>query len=122
MRHPAAGRRFFRLIRTSPPSADDFVAQGQRPGYVVRRAVDPALREAIMHGVSVFDTMEAARAQNAVFAARPGGSPFRYIATLEVPGSSLITCDDAFGNAHHWDLYGAPEDLLATVAPPDIEL
>lgn len=75
-----------------------------------------------MHGVSVFDSVDAARAQNEVFASRSSGSPFRYIAALNIPDSSLIVCDDAFGNAHHWDLYGAPPDLLATVASPDIEL
>ena len=75
-----------------------------------------------MHGVSVFDTVRAARTQNALFAERPSGSPFGFIATLEVPPGSGIECDDAFGNEHHWDLYGSKVELLACVTPPDIEL
>ena len=75
-----------------------------------------------MHGVWVFDSERAARAQNAVFEARASGSHFRFIATLNIPDKSAIECDDAFGNEHHWDLYGMPAQLLACVAPPDIEL
>lgn len=67
--------RFYRLTTTSPPTEQDFVPQGQRPGYRIRRHIDPKLLEAIMHGVSVFDTERAARAQNEVFLRRPGGSP-----------------------------------------------
>ena len=75
-----------------------------------------------MHGVSVFDTERAARAQNDVFDARPSGSAFGFIATLDVPDDSAIECDDAFGNEHHWDLFGTPAELLACVTPPDTEL
>ena len=75
-----------------------------------------------MHGVSVFDTERAARAQNDVFDARPSGSAVGFIATLDVPDDSAIECDDAFGNEHHWDLFGTPADLLACVTPPDTEL
>lgn len=75
-----------------------------------------------MNGVSVFDGEREARAQNDVFEARPTGSPFGFIATLDIPGSSAIECDDAFGNEHHWDLYGTPAELLASVTAPDIEL
>ena len=52
----------------------------------------------------------------------PTGSPFGFIATLDIPGNSAIECDDAFGNEHHWDLYGTPAELLASVTAPDIEL
>lgn len=75
-----------------------------------------------MNGVSVFDGEREARAQNDVFEARPTGSPFGFIATLDIPGNSAIECDDAFGNEHHWDLYGRPAELLASVTAPDIEL
>ena len=122
MRRNAAGRRFYRLTRGSPPTENDFIPQGQRPGYRIRAMADPTLREAIMHGVSVFDTVRAARAQNDVFASRPNGSPFGFIATLDVPHGTEIECDDAFGNDHHWDLYGTPVELLACVTPSDIEL
>lgn len=75
-----------------------------------------------MNGVSVFDGEREARAQNDVFEARPTGSPFGFIATLDIPGNSAIECDDAFGNQHHWDLYGTATELLACVTPTDIEL
>jgi hypothetical protein len=122
MRRSAAGRRFYRLTRTSPPTEDDFVPQGQRPGYQIRAAIDPVLREAIMHGVSAFDADHAARTQNDVFEARLSGSPFGFIAVLDIPDHSAIDCDDAFGNKHHWDLYGTPAELLACVTPSDTEL
>jgi hypothetical protein len=122
MRRSAAGRRFYRLTRTSPPTEDDFVPQGQRPGYQIRAAIDPALREAIMRGVSVFDAERAARAQNDLFGARPSGSTFGFIATLAIAAESAIECDDAFRNEHHWDLYGTPAQLLACVTPSDTEL
>lgn len=75
-----------------------------------------------MHGVSVFDAEPAARAQNEKFAVRATGSPFMYIAALNVPADSSMTCDDAFGNKHHWDLFGTPAEILACVTPPDVEL
>lgn len=75
-----------------------------------------------MYGVSVFDAERAARAQNDVFGARPSGSPFAFIATLTIADDRVIECDDAFGNEHHWDLYGTPANLLACVTPPDTEL
>ena len=75
-----------------------------------------------MNGVSVFEGEREARAQNDVFEARPTGSPFGFITTLDIPGNSAIECDDAFGNEHHWDLYGTPAELLASVTAPDIEL
>lgn len=69
-----------------------------------------------MDGVSVFDAEQTARAQDAVFATRTSGSPFRFIATLHIPQDSSVECDDAFGNKHHWDLYASPPELLACVA------
>lgn len=122
MRRPAAGMRFYRLTTSSPPTEQDFVPQGQRSGYRIRRGIDPKLFEAIMYGVSVFDTEHAARAQDRVFARRPDGSPFTYVATLDIPPGSMMSCDDAFGNANHWDLYGEPAELLRCVTPPDLEL
>lgn len=122
MHRPAAGMRFYRLTTASPPTEQDFLPQGQRPGYRVRGDIDPKLAEAIMHGVSVFDTERAARAQNEVFSRRRGGSPFGYIATLDIPVDSLISCDDAFGNVHHWDLFGKPSQILRCVTQPDLEL
>lgn len=65
-----------------------------------------------MHGVSVFDAEAAARAQNDKFAVRTTGSPFTHIAALHVPAESSIACDDAFGNRHHWDLFGTPAEIL----------
>lgn len=122
MRRPAAGRRFYRLTRTSPPTEQDFVPQGQQPGYRIRPGIDPNLLEAIMHGVSVFDAEPAARAQNDKFAMRATGSPFTYIAALNIPADSPIACDGAFGNKNHWDLFGTPAEILACVTPPDFEL
>ena len=75
-----------------------------------------------MHGVSVFDAIAVARAQNDVFAERRFRSPFRYIATLTITMDAAIECDDSFGNQHHWDLYGTATELLACVTAPDIEL
>ena len=122
MRRPAAGLRFYRLTATSPPTEQDFVPQGQRPGYRIRRQIEPKLLEAIMHGLSVFDAERGARAQNDVFTKRPGGSPFRFVTTLDVPADSSITCDDAFGSDHHWDLYGTAADIMRCVTAPDREL
>jgi len=122
MRRSATGRRFYRLTQRSPPTEQDFVPQGQRPGYRIRPDIDSRLLEAIMHGVSVFDTEQAARAQNDKFAVRAAGSPFTFIAALNVPADSSITCDDTFGNVHHWDLYGPPAELLACMTPPDVGL
>lgn len=96
--------------------------QGQRFGYQIRPDIDPKLLEAIMHAVSVFDTELAARAQNDKFAVRATGSPFTYVAALNVPADSSIACDDAFGNKHDWNLFGKPAEILACVTPPDFEL
>lgn len=119
---PAAGRRFYRLVRDEPAVRDDFVPQGQVPGYRPPSRASASLARAIMHGVSVFDTEVAAREQNAIFATRRGGSPFRFVGVLDIPDDSPILCDDEFGNDHHWDLYATPDELLRYVTPPLLPL
>lgn len=118
----AAGRRFYRLVRDDPAVRDDFVPQGQVPGYRPPRRASPNLMRAIMHGVSVFDTELAARDQNVIFAKRRSGSPFRFIGGLDIPDDSPVVCDDEFGNDHHWDLYATADELLRYVTPPLIPL
>lgn len=122
MRTTAAGRTFYRLVRTYPPTEADFVPQGRMPGYRIRPGVAPRLLESIMNGVSVFDSVESARAQNDVFRKRRGGSLYEYVAILDVPPDSDILCDDEFGNEHHWDLYSTPGALLACMTGDRIPL
>lgn len=74
-----------------------------------------------MEGLSVYDRLEAAIAQNDVF--RNRGRSFLAVATLDIPVDSTIVCDDSFGNQHHSDLYGATSDqFLKLVTPPDHRL
>ncbi len=122
MRRSAAGRRFYRLVRSSPPTTEDFVPQGRVPGYRTRPGMAGSLLDSVMNGISVYDEVEAARDQHEMFRRRPKGSPLTHISTLDVPASSPISCDDEFGNDHHWDLFGSRSDLLACVTPPDLPL
>lgn len=118
----AAGHHFYRLLRNNPAEPSDFVPQGRVPGYQPPQRASTRLMRAIMDGVSVYDTEQAAREQNSIFGRRAGGSPFRFIGILEIRDGSSITRDDEFGNEHHWDLYATPDELLSCVTPPLIPL
>lgn len=75
-----------------------------------------------MNGVSAFDMVEAAIAQDHIFRRRRDGSPYRYVAVLDIPEATAVECDDELGNQHHWDLYATPEDLVACVTNDVIPL
>jgi len=116
MSPPPWPQRLYRIVRTDPPSRDDFlsnwvvrerdIAAGRRPRSV------PADGEALhmWSGISTYDSVAAAREQARRY--RLGG----FIATLEIPPGIGIRVEQTSRRADHYTLWGEPGTLLATVA------
>jgi hypothetical protein len=123
MDQQAAGRRFWRLLRYTPPDLGQFVPQGQRAGYQVRtKNATAAYLRSVHHGISVYDSEAGAREKHEAFKRTPRGSPFSHLAVLDIPADSTIVCNDDIGGPGHWDLYSTPDELLSLVTPPTLPL
>lgn len=118
---PAAGRRFFRLVRNDPAGESDFYSQ-EKVGRKPRPNLTPIQLHAFRDGVSVDDSEAGARARATRFRANPNAPTYPFVAIIDVPAGSPITCDDAIGPPGHWTLYGSPNEQLACVTEPIIVL
>ena len=104
----AGFRLFYRIVRTNPPTIEDFTsnsAKGKQP-----RRPDPEVLR-LWEGLSAYSTVEQAQITARLFP-RLG----RYIAVLRVPEHGAVrfeqTRDPAEG---HFTLWSEPADLLAVV-------
>jgi hypothetical protein len=100
-----AFRVFHRIVRTDPPTLDDFVsnqAKGKPPPD------DPALR-AVWDGISVYSTLAQARRKR-----RASPALGAYIAMLRVPEGGAVRYERTLGEGHH-TLRGDPSDILGLV-------
>jgi hypothetical protein len=100
-------RRFYRIVRHSPPRRTDFeshISQGRYP----RGDASPAVRRSF-EGVSVFTTEARARERARK---RNLGS---YIAVLEIPEGSRIHSEQSGGDTQHFDLFSTPDELIDCV-------
>ena len=99
-------RVFYRVVRTNPPTRDDFksyLALGKLPGP------NPTPRRLrAWAGVSVYDTEAVARAKASDYDLGP------YVAELHIPEEAPIQAEGP-GQSGHYNLYGEPEDLLRFV-------
>lgn len=106
-------RRLFRIVNENPPGDTDFktyAEMGQRPFRD-----DPALLR-LMNGLSVMDTLEAARSKGK-------GKPWKsrgYIAELLLPDDPKVTIEQTTKNVHHFTVWGDEEiirDSIVSVVP-----
>jgi hypothetical protein len=100
-------RVFYRLVRTDPPTVQDFMsneALGRKP----KRPLS-AFDRRCWRGVSHHDTREQA-------ASAGGHSPWlgAFIATVVVAPGAPIEYEQTY-RPGHWTLWGGPTDLLALV-------
>lgn len=120
-RYAVTGRTFYRLVRTTPPTADDWLPQAKLPGRWAKPASHP-LAEHWNEGISVWDTVDAARRQNAVIARRKNGSPFRFIARLDFGAYPKVECDDTIRTPNHWTLFGPTAEIEAAVTSSNTQV
>ena len=98
---------FYRIVRTDPPTETDFLshkALGRR-----LRHDTPEYRRS-WEGISVYDTLEAARENRARFPRLSG-----FIAELEIAEGGPIAYAKTLTDPNHYDVWGAPAALLQMV-------
>ena len=100
-------RRFYRIVKTDPPTRADFLSHEAR-GIRPRRPLNPRDRDR-WRGVSHFDTPELARAT-----ARAAPHLGAFIAELHIPQGAPIRIEQT-GRAGHYDIWADPAFLLASV-------
>jgi hypothetical protein len=99
--------RFFRIVRSDPPTRDDFLsneAKGKRA-----RGNDPEVLR-LWSGISVYDSPRRARATARIF-------PYLgiSIAELSVPDDGSIVWERTTAGPGHYTLWGDPDRLLSCV-------
>lgn len=98
---------FYRIIKEPQPTAADFLSHRSR-GIPLQRDT-PVMRRS-WEGVSVYDTIAAARAIVARFP-RIGG----FIAELDIRNGGPVLFEQTGDDPNHYDLWGEPDDVLAAV-------
>ena len=102
---------FYRIIKTERATLWDFQSAQER-GQQFRRPLDPETLR-ISFGVSVYDSLEAARA-NARLRPHLG----THIVPLEIVEGGSIRVEQTTRKQHLHTLFGAAEDLLRLAGPP----
>jgi hypothetical protein len=97
----------YRIAKTNPPAESDFHSYRAMGRRLIRDT--PELRRS-REGVSVYDTIEAARA-TAMQYPRIGS----FIAELEISEHSDVRFGQTLDDRHHFDLWGEPADRVAAV-------
>jgi hypothetical protein len=99
--------RFYRVVRSDPPTLDDFMSYKAKGIPLARPDPEVAL---LWDGVSVNSTETQARNRAKV-------QPYlgAYIAELEISEGDPITFRRTGVSRGHYTLWGAPSDLLARV-------
>lgn len=98
-------RVFYRIVRTDPPTLDDFISNFARG----RPLPDDPEDIRLWDGLSVYSTAAQARRQR-----RRSPILGRYIAVLRVPLDGTVRIERTRGEGHH-TLWGDPDALLSLV-------
>ena len=99
-------RLLHRIVRTNPPTRDDFVsnaAKGLPPP-------DDSERRAVWGGLSVYSTEAQARRKRRVSPMLGG-----FIAVLRVPIDGSVRVERTLGGDGHHTVWGESDELLALV-------
>lgn len=108
MAHGIDGRTFFRIVKTDPPTVDDFLSAEAR-GMIPPVELSDDLRR-LWDGISVYATAAQARRK-----ARQSPILGRYIVELRLwPDTGLRVERTARGPGHH-TIWGQPGDIQACV-------
>ncbi len=99
---------FYRIVRTNPPTIEDFLPQG-RLGKRPRPGADEAFLDSWFNAISVFD-----RWDGAIDTARKFPGIGRFAAHLLLPEDAPVETQKT-GGPGHYDLRGKPEVFLAYV-------
>ncbi len=103
----------FYRIATGFPRPDDDYRTAREKGRQLRRPLSPDLQVAYDHGVSAFDTAEAAIAQAVLARGRLGVMIVRY----DILRGIGIRWEQTSINPNHFTLYGDSAELPRCLAP-----
>ena len=107
-------RTFFRIVRQNPPALDDFM-----PHKALGRPLrEPTMEREWSEGVSVYDSLDYALARVRVARFRLG----RFVVAIALPDDDAVTVARTGNDPRHYTPYGRPEDMLALVVGPAIEV
>ena len=101
-------RTFFRIVRTAPPTINDFIS-AEAKGRMIAPSIPYELHR-LWDGLSVYAT-----AQQAARKARRSPSIGRYVAELHIPEDGAIRFERTTREPGHHTLWGEPEVLLRCV-------
>ena len=107
-RSDAPVRVLYRIVKTNPPTLDDFTSNAAR-GKLLRNPTPELLDR--WSGLSAYDGEELAR-RRALWAIHQGRSLGQFIAILEV--EPMVRAEQTFDRGHY-TLWGEPAALLACV-------
>lgn len=99
-------RLLHRIVRTNPPTLDDFTSNASRG----RPAPDDPVKRAVWDGLSVYSTLSQARRKRRVSPAIGN-----FIAVLAVPTGATLRVERTLGGDGHHTIWGEPTALLALV-------
>lgn len=100
-------RTMFRIVRTNPPTLDDFLSYAEQGVEPMRPlTADEAHR---WLGLSVYDSLDRARGQ----ARRRRGQLGWFVSRLELPDDIVI--EQTGANTAHHTIWGDPDAFLAAV-------
>jgi len=103
--------RFYRIIKTGRATIWDFQSAQER-GQQFRRPLDPETLR-ISFGISVYDSLEAARAN-----ARLRPYLGTHIVPLDIDEGDAIRAEQTTHKRHHHTLFGPAEELLRVAGAP----
>jgi hypothetical protein len=102
---------FYRIIKTARATLWDFQSAQER-GQEFRRPLDPETYR-ISFGISVYDSLDAARAN-----ARLRPNLGTHIVAILITENGPIRFEQTTRKRNHYTLFGAAEDILRLAGPP----
>jgi hypothetical protein len=108
MSDPALVRRFYRVVRTNPPTRQDFLS-----ALELGRRLQPGLPQEVVRifdGLSVSSTQAGTR-----YTAQRFPRSGSFIATLDIPDDGRFRIEQTTTRRTHWTIWGDADALLGCI-------
>lgn len=111
---PLLALRFHRIVKTDPPTRDDFLSLAELGRKPQPDATDE--ERASFNAVSMNSTLDGARAK-----AKKFKKLGRYISAVDLPEGAHITWKQTGLDPTHYDIHGSTADELVSLVNPPTE-